>query len=374
MKAHYHIDEVVEIFQKTDPTVNRRSVLELGERGLLSIGLLSFPCKRHGENDLWNQDIAKSKGYEIHYSDPFFCRGFIKSYKHIARALFDGLKALVEDAKKEADIKCYENVKDQPGCLLEQYKATAPIVKNYDLKYQAIIFFDIEDKRFIDTSYEPFIQEIGLWREPERLIFPIANYEHQGHWISRLLHSNIEYFSCHAFTDLADNTLIPVKSVSIELPCDELPEELCWQSEDSGLCRIELIYQHALDTDYFKRLIEDGRLYISRRELMRFEQQHLGINHGLDLSKKEELQQEKPSSPTDVAAKDTALKVIGLLMHYLADEKPNLFKDKGVPNKTGIRNKLLELASTHNVNDRGLKKAEQRILLEAERHLKKIKE
>lgn len=68
---------------------------------------------------------------------------------------------------------------------------------------------------------------------------------------------------------------------------------------------------------------------------------------------------EKPSS--------TALKVIGLLMHHLA--KSPKYASGSAPNKSQIKELLLDLAEELEVNTYGLSKVDERLLAEAMRYL-----
>ncbi len=68
---------------------------------------------------------------------------------------------------------------------------------------------------------------------------------------------------------------------------------------------------------------------------------------------------EKPSS--------TALKVVGLLMHHLA--KSPKYASGSSPNKSQIKELLLDLADELGVNNYGLSKVDERLLAEAMRYL-----
>lgn len=72
---------------------------------------------------------------------------------------------------------------------------------------------------------------------------------------------------------------------------------------------------------------------------------------------------DKPSS--------TALKVIGLLMHHLA--KSPKYASGASPNKSQIKELLLELASELNVNSYGLSKIDERLLADAMKYLEEQK-
>ncbi|QKI89221.1 hypothetical protein [Thiomicrorhabdus xiamenensis] len=284
LKPYYHIEEVVEIFQQRDPMVTRESVLDLGARGLLNFGLLSLPFTR-GNTDLWNERLAKQQGYEIRViGEPYY----ESKYPAVARRLYNGLKKQLEYHKKHSN-ENYESVKDGneylTKYLLETYRLTAPIVKKYRFHYPPVLLWDKEQEKHDDTNYEPLIDEIGLKGKPERLIFPVFEW-FAPNWILKVLHGDIEYLKrlkISKFTDLNNDVLKPIKGVIVNLPCDELPDELQYES-DTELCNVELIYQHELDTDYFIRLIEADRFYISRRELMCFEQEYLGIEHRMKVN------------------------------------------------------------------------------------------
>ena len=75
---------------------------------------------------------------------------------------------------------------------------------------------------------------------------------------------------------------------------------------------------------------------------------------------------ESESSGTSVKhqPKQTALKIIGLMMLYLAANKPKLRVGKK-PNKEQIRNYLIELATKYEVDAYGLSKSNEGILKEA---------
>ena len=73
--------------------------------------------------------------------------------------------------------------------------------------------------------------------------------------------------------------------------------------------------------------------------------------------------QEKPSP--------TALKVIGLLMHHLA--KSPKYASGSSPNKSQIKELLLELAAELNVNPYGLSKVDERLLADAMKYLEEQK-
>jgi len=67
------------------------------------------------------------------------------------------------------------------------------------------------------------------------------------------------------------------------------------------------------------------------------------------------------------APSDTALKVIGLLMHHLA--KSPKYASGSSPNKSQIKELLLELASELDVNNYRLNKVDERLLAEAMKYL-----
>lgn len=70
-------------------------------------------------------------------------------------------------------------------------------------------------------------------------------------------------------------------------------------------------------------------------------------------------QTEKPSS--------TALKVIGLLMHHLA--KTPKYAAGSSPNKSQIKELLIELSDDLNINDYGLSKIDERLLTDALKYI-----
>jgi hypothetical protein len=75
------------------------------------------------------------------------------------------------------------------------------------------------------------------------------------------------------------------------------------------------------------------------------------------------------SAPSNANAKPstTALKVIGLLMHHLA--KSPKYASGSSPNKSQIKELLLELAVELDVNNYGLSKVDERLLAEAMKYL-----
>ncbi|NRP52334.1 MULTISPECIES: hypothetical protein [unclassified Marinobacterium] len=64
---------------------------------------------------------------------------------------------------------------------------------------------------------------------------------------------------------------------------------------------------------------------------------------------------------------DTALKVIGLLMHHLA--KSPKYASGGSPNKSQIKELLLELANELDINNYRLSKVDERLLVDAMKYL-----
>jgi hypothetical protein len=76
---------------------------------------------------------------------------------------------------------------------------------------------------------------------------------------------------------------------------------------------------------------------------------------------------EQTSSNTPVKPSTTALKVIGLLMHHLA--KSPKYASGTTPNKSQIKELLLELAVELDVNNYGLSKVDERLLAEAMKYL-----
>jgi hypothetical protein len=79
----------------------------------------------------------------------------------------------------------------------------------------------------------------------------------------------------------------------------------------------------------------------------------------------------KPTpQPNNDNLSNTAKKVIGLFMLGLMDKQPNgKYKNGDKPNKSNIRDYLLELAQTHKIDDYGLSKADERILSDALNYL-----
>ena len=79
-------------------------------------------------------------------------------------------------------------------------------------------------------------------------------------------------------------------------------------------------------------------------------------------------QKKTQTKPTDSqAAPNSALKVIGLLMHHLA--KSPKYASGTSPNKSQIKELLLELAAELDVNNYGLSKVDERLLTEAMKYL-----
>ena len=78
-------------------------------------------------------------------------------------------------------------------------------------------------------------------------------------------------------------------------------------------------------------------------------------------------QVQTPSTGEIYKPKDSALKVIGLLMHHLA--KSPRYASGTSPNKSQIKELLLELAVELDVNNYGLSKVDERLLAEAMKYL-----
>jgi hypothetical protein len=74
-----------------------------------------------------------------------------------------------------------------------------------------------------------------------------------------------------------------------------------------------------------------------------------------------------PSKDASQDPSSTALKVIGLLMHHLS--KSPKYASGNAPNKSQIKELLLELAVELNVNNYGLNKVDERLLKEASDYL-----
>ena len=78
-------------------------------------------------------------------------------------------------------------------------------------------------------------------------------------------------------------------------------------------------------------------------------------------------QVQTPSTGEMYKPKDSALKVIGLLMHHLA--KSPRYASGTNPNKSQIKKLLLELADELDIDDYGLNKVDERLLAEALKYL-----
>ena len=76
---------------------------------------------------------------------------------------------------------------------------------------------------------------------------------------------------------------------------------------------------------------------------------------------------EHPSASASAKHSTTSLKIIGLLMHHLA--KSPKYASGSSPNKSQIKELLLELAVELDVNNYGLNKVDERLLTEALKHL-----
>ena len=74
---------------------------------------------------------------------------------------------------------------------------------------------------------------------------------------------------------------------------------------------------------------------------------------------------------TEDKPSNTSLKVIGLLMHHLA--KTPLYASGASPNKSQIKELLLKLAEELDVNNYGLSKVDERLLVEAMSYLENQK-
>lgn len=77
-----------------------------------------------------------------------------------------------------------------------------------------------------------------------------------------------------------------------------------------------------------------------------------------------------PSAKRDVSS-NTSLKVIGLLMHHLA--KSPKYASGSTPNKSQIKELLMDLAQELDVNKYGLSKVDERLLAEAMKYLENQK-
>jgi hypothetical protein len=72
--------------------------------------------------------------------------------------------------------------------------------------------------------------------------------------------------------------------------------------------------------------------------------------------------------PIHLSPSDTALKVIGLLMHYLKDHSKK-YAFNSQPNKSEIKKLLLDLAQKEKVKDYGLSTVDERILSQALKYI-----
>ncbi len=115
-------------------------------------------------------------------------------------------------------------------------------------------------------------------------------------------------------------------------------------------------------------IVDSSKIIVSGVDLKEYEQRHLGIDHQLDLIKPK---LDKNLTSDNEAPSKTALKVIGLLMHHLNSGK---YSNNGKPNKSQIKELLLELAKEHKIDSYGLRKADERILNDAFLYMNEQKE
>ncbi len=114
-------------------------------------------------------------------------------------------------------------------------------------------------------------------------------------------------------------------------------------------------------------------IYISVDGLKTFEQRYLSIDHNIDIDCKFN---SKPSVLLEyrtVKEDPKALKVLGLLIHHLAQKNP--YKNpKGEPNLSKIKDDILDMANSLNIDSLGLAKINERLLKEAIEHVNDLRD
>lgn len=281
-KSFYHIDEVAEIFRKHgDNFASRESVLDLGARGILKIGLLTEPFLERGK-DLVSCSRLNDYGYSLEVISTFPTN----FYQSLARAIYDSLnKDFInrDDGSEELAQLHQCNVE----IFLEVYRYSKPLLKKYRAQFgeSPILVKSIESGILNDWEYDPLLDEVGLFRKPEKLIFPVGSDIANNKWILRFMHGDVRYYGNSRFVTTEGESLLAIKTPNINIDEDDLCEDC-----DS----VSLIYSFVENNDYLKELLRQDRLYISRKELMRFEQTHLGIDNGL----------EQLPTPDEVTSKD----------------------------------------------------------------------
>lgn len=83
-------------------------------------------------------------------------------------------------------------------------------------------------------------------------------------------------------------------------------------------------------------------------------------------------QQEQAQVPKECRRSDSALKVVGLMMEYLASSQ-GAYRHNDKPNFSRIRDFLLKLAEEHGIKKHGLEKSNERVLKDAYNYLQEQK-
>lgn len=348
LKPYYHIEEVCKILQKHDSLVTVDDVIQLGIINKLKIGLYLEGTE--------NCQFLVPSMTPTPYKLVKFTVSGKKDIKTLARQLYNTEKKRLQGAELDWQRQVvFDDVEDFLRSYRENMKEgrrvpfigfDVPFIINNEENY-----IPVEDFNFInDTEVHPI--QLGITINRPMLIYPVWDKtSHSAHWLTTPHSVQVGIKDlCRFYTDSSHEMIHFMGN-----------EEMCWS-----------LFSYISDGSLIRELLEKNALYITREELMRYEQAELGIDHGLELNKTTDSEIIVLSGDAD-KPNNTALKVVGLFMQYLA-ENDKYQNQQGAPNKSKIKDFLLDLAEDQNISKHGLNKADESILTNALNYLAEQKE
>ncbi len=257
LKPYYHIYEVANILAQYESSITVDDVKQLGILDKLKIGLYI-----NGDEDTYQFLVPSMAADECYlFEETIYCRA---TYKGFVRVLFDQDKELLGKAedlklKRELSVKIsrflknyYYSIKKNSG----GYSMAIPCYKNSEGYVSTIGRYEM-NKELPGPTF-------GFMATRPMLIYPaFERLSYQSHWLTNpfCVEQGIEGLECFEI-DGVDG-----KVVCLECLGDALRN----------------VFEYKYNRGLVRDLLANNQLYVSREELIRFEQINGYAEHGLQL-------------------------------------------------------------------------------------------